>query len=221
MKRRGLELVPEIHMRTADLAPIGQGRRMDKTHVSWVLKEMKQAAGENVTEIEGETRNFRAQLGFLLERALEKTLVEWAQVETEEGGMLFLGLHPDDVVWQLNLDYGELLGTPDGLDIPNNRLVSVKLTWRSARKWEEDYQTHFRWWLMQEMAYAKMAHGMGLVKEPILDALYIVGFVNGDYKGPRRLGVWTDLVTFEPAEVEDAWQAIQNYRVWMESREEE
>lgn len=207
MKKRGMIMVPELQLRTANLELMGVGRRTDKRHVSQVLREMKKQAGEKVTGIEGETEGYRPQLGFLFETALELAWKKYWFVEL------------DEINWQMSLDYGDLLGTPDGLDTRNHRLISVKLTWKSARKWEEDFQTHFRWWMAQEMAYAKMMFGQGLVDEPIYESMFIVGFTMGDYKGPWRLGVYTDIITFTEAEIEDNWQALQSYKAWMEGQE--
>lgn len=217
MQRRSLEIVPSINVRHADLGEIGKDRDPNRISVGQILRVMKEASGENVSNIEGETEGFRAQMGFLLERALEKTFKEYVEVDDP----LHQLLNIEDTDWQMALDHEGIVGHPDGYDKLNNRLISVKLTWKSARKWEESFDQHFRWWIMQEMSYAYMLSQQPQIQEPILDVLYVIGFMNGDYKGPWRLGVWTDLITFTPEELVDNWSVMQSYRRFLLEQKEE
>ena len=181
--------------------PMGHGRRTDIVHQSELIKIAKAAAGEPVDGIEGETDGFRAQLGFLFERALEIVWTEYWRIER-------------DVETQLSLERDGIAGTPDGFNYETNRLESYKLTWRSARKWNEDIEGNFWPWLMQEKGYMAMLNQH--LDEPVTEVDYWVGFALGDYKGPWRLGVWTETLTFSEAEIHDNWQTMLRYKAYKE-----
>lgn len=216
MKRRGLELFDPLKMVTADLRPMGEGRP-GGLHLSTAIRAMAKHAGLPYTGIEGEQEGYRGQMGFLMERALMNV---WRE---------FIPTQIPDIETQLQLEHDNIHMTPDGFDVGNHRLIEMKLTWKSARKWEEDPEQHFWSWLVQAKSYM-WALGE-LSGEPVLDVLFAVGFVNGDYKGKWRLGFWTDLITFDRDELADNWRAVLNWaqflrdggdlEIWDPSREEE
>jgi hypothetical protein len=200
MKRKGLELF-DFTRRTADLELLGKDRASG-LHLSDIVKEMKIQAGEKVDGIEGEQDWYRAQLGFLFERAIEN---EWKT---------YWGMDFPDMTTQLQLEQDEIHMTPDGFDFDNHRLMEFKLTWKSARKWEEDLEKYYWPWLVQTKGYMwALSHALD---EPVLDVLFIIGFVNGDYKGKWRLGVWTDLLSFDLIELKENWETVLRYKEFMQ-----
>src|SRR3989304_8061130 len=83
-------------------------------HAGTIIRAMKQAAGEKIDGIEGEQDGYRAQMGFLFERALE---IAWKE---------FWGVERSWVKNQLKLKMDGILMTPDGFDEENTRLESYK-----------------------------------------------------------------------------------------------
>jgi hypothetical protein len=203
MERRGLELF-DFTLRSADLVPmLDDPWHREGMHMGRIIRAAREAAGEKIDGIEGEQDGYRAQMGFLFERALG---IAWKQFWAKER---------EHVETQLHVELDRVRGTPDGFDKENHRLESVKLTWKSARKWNEDYQQYFWSWLMAEGGYAWMlSHELG---DPVLECLFIIGFVNGDYKGPWRLGVWSEVVRWKLEEMQDNWAGILRYRDYLEA----
>lgn len=132
----------------------------------------------------------RANLG----NAVEKALIR-AYQEAE----------PDRYVVPGELTYGKVSGTPDLLDIIEEAVVEIKLTWATAARADDIEDIWFwRYW-QQGRAYAKM---MGWRK-----VILIIYFINGGWEGGRPgepCGLaWMD--EFSDEELDDTWTMVEIY----------
>jgi hypothetical protein len=209
----------------ADFTKIGEGRS-PKRHLSEITRAIKEAAGGNVEAIEGEQDGLRPQAGFLFERALENVWKEYHR-ETRP------------VELQFNVELDDIVGTPDGLETLDENLLSMKQTWMSMRKWEEDLASikagepvqHFVEWFAREPGYLQMMRkgvttvdGVSLRLSPSIRRVrFLVFWVNGDYT--RRVGrgvqITNTLLEFADKDLDKNWKTILNYRDWLDKKEKE
>lgn len=168
---------------------------------------MQQASGGATGPIEGEQEGLRPQAGFLFERALENTWKEYHR-ETRP------------VELQFTVEYDGIVGTPDGLETLDNTLLSMKLTWKSMRKWEEDPTSHFVDWFAREQGYLWMLRqgGSSLGRLKVDKLRFLIFWVNGDYS--RKMGrgpqITDTLFQFSDEELERNWNTIVRYRDWLD-----
>lgn len=99
--------------------------------------------------------------------------------------------------WELD----GIVGSPDGIDIPNWRVVETKFRWMSSAKFDR-LEEHFWLELVQVRGYCKMVHSQEC-------ALWVF-FCNGDWRPPRPI-VRGKLLTFNQQEIDESWQMIVSH----------
>lgn len=203
MTRESLTLF-DFTPRSGALQPMGLGRPAG-VHLGEIVRAMKEYAGEKVDSVEGEQEWFRAQVGFLWERALEYAFKE------------YMGVERAGVEHQIELEVDGIHMTPDGFDPQPEDLEEYKATWRTARKWNEDPELFWSW-LVQVKGYL---HGLSVRDGvPRRRARFYILFVNGDYKrgsGALPMGIYTERLTFTDEEVKENWANVLRYKEWKEA----
>lgn len=206
-------------MLRADFTPMGEGRS-PKRHLSEITRAMQQAAGGATGPIQGEQEGLRPQAGFMFERTLENTWKEYHR-ETRP------------VELQFTVEYDGIVGTPDGLETLDNILMSMKFTWKSMRKWEEDPQGYFVDWFAREQGYLWMLRKGDFRLNDGIECFarihrinklrFLIFWVNGDYtrqigRGPQ---ITDTLFEFSDEELERNWNTIVRYRDWLDKQDKE
>jgi hypothetical protein len=228
-------LVPfKLQLLDGSLMPMGHGRPAGM-HQSTIVAAMKAAAGESVSPIAGEDPDLRPQMGFLWERAADLVWlgVPW-QVALETAWKEYMAVakvgppERGPVETQLRVACDGILGTPDGWDRGGRTLESYKLTWKSMRKWEEDPEEHFAYWLVGERGYLWSLHSsgypvFGYPAAGLATVRFFIFWGNGDYsrkpgRGPQA--TFTDL-SFTYEELEENWRTILRWRDIVEARKRE
>jgi hypothetical protein len=198
----------------AALNPMGHGRA--ELHLSQIVKAMKVAAGENVSDIPGEQPWLRAQCGFLWEQAIEYTLGGMGLEDAMELAFKrMMRALRSDLVRQVKLVRDGIHMTPDGHDA--RRLYSWKLTWRGAGKAgfgadPDDglamFEDNFWTWHVAEKAYAAAAQVAGLLPAGEATCRFEVLWVRGDYKGASGPKALATEVTWTAEELRSNWEVV-------------
>jgi aryl carrier-like protein len=191
----------------AALNPMGHGRGAE-LHLGSIVREMKVAAGENVSDIPGEQPWLRAQVGFLWEAAIEYVT---AGMTIDDGLDLAFKRHMRalrSMSRQVKLVRDGIHMTPDGIDGP--RLMSWKATWRGAGKAATlaDFEDNFWTWQVQEKAYAAAAQEAGLLPAGDATCRFEVLWVRGDYRGAGGPKALATEVTWSAEELAVNWSVV-------------
>ena len=202
--------------RSDELRPMGEGRPPG-LHLGAIIKRMKIAMGEKVTDIEGDQPFVRMQEGFLFERALEYVVGGMPLDEALEVAFKrYMFALRDNVIKQVRAERDGIHMTPDGWDPVAGEIESYKMTRRTLRKarTQEDFEANYWSWLVQEKSYC-LALGVDTVR-------WIVLWQAGDYSkglgsGPQLL---TCKATFTPEELVENWKVVLKHAEALRDKEE-
>jgi hypothetical protein len=199
----------------AALQPMGTGRGAE-LHLGAIIREMKVAAGGNVSDIPGEQPWLRAQVGFLWEAAVEYVV---AGMGIDEALELAFKRHMRALrvmSRQVRLERDGIHMTPDAIE--GRALLSWKATWRGAGKagygatdHEEglrDFEDNFWHWMVAEKAYAAAAQVAGLLPEGDATCRFEVLWVRGTYRGAGGPLALATEVTWSEAELRSNWDVV-------------
>ena len=189
---------------TADLRPMGEGRP-EGLHLSDIIRQMKIAEGEKVSDIEGEQPGLRAWEGFVWESALEYMA---AGATLEQAMDLSFKRHMvkqrQGIAKQVQVDRDGIHMTPDGLNAVVGESESYKMTRKSFAKAVtlDEFEQNFWPWHVAEMGYCREL-GVDTCR-------FIVLWMAGDYSkgpgtGPKILQV---SVTWTADELEENWRRV-------------
>lgn len=195
-------------LRDADLRAMGVGRESPEWDLGMgdVTRAAKVAAGESVSDVEGDQPGVRIQEGFLFETTIEYVL---AGVEFDEAVDLALKRYMlslrKGVLRQVRLVKDRIRMTPDALDPLVPCIESYKSTRRSLRhaRTQDDFEANFWPWIMADAGYAYAA---GLDR-----CRYIVWWQAGDYSKGRGTGpqVLECVVRWSAEELERNWHGVR------------
>lgn len=138
-------------------------------HVSVIIRDMCIRLGHFEGPDANDTRDPQTifAMGNSFEDAIALALAErWAKQ------------YPNRYVRPGEFELDGLLGTPDLLDLVNQRIVEMKLTWLSARQ-EPEGEKFWKYWT-QTLAYCKMVG----YTEIELHVCHINGYYKRDMPGP-------------------------------------
>ena len=192
---------PGVPLR-ADLTPMGEGRPSG-LHLGAIIQKMRAAAGEKTGAPEGWQDNVCITEGFLWETALEYVIGGMTMDEALDTAFKrYMWELRKNVVTQLSFVKDDIWMTPDGLDKTKGELESYKSTRKKMPATQEDFETKFWPWLVQEKSYC-LAAGVDTVR-------WIVLFHAGDYSrgpgsGPRMM---ESTGVFTPQELVDNWRVV-------------
>lgn len=193
-------------LRTADLEHMGVGRASAEWDMGLgdVVRAAKVAAGESVSEVEGDQPSVRVQEGFVFETIVDYVLAGVAWDEAVDLAFKRYALCVRPWLRQVRLVKDRIRGTPDALDPRVPEMVSIKSTRRSLRKARsaDDFEENFWTWTMQEKGYCHMA-GLTQVR-------WIVWWQAGDYSRGKGTGpqVLEAAATFTQAELDANWSGV-------------
>lgn len=185
-------------------------------HLGSIIKQMKIAAGENVSDIPGEQPGLRALEGFTWEVALEYMVAGMPMDEAIELSFkrYFRELRKD-ISTQVRLCRDGIHMTPDGFLKDEGVVESYKHTRRSLRNalTQEDFETNFWSWCVQEKSYA-LELGVDTTR-------WIVLWAAGDYSKGKGTGPMAMQATmaWSAQELADNWRTVLRYRDMMAEQE--
>lgn len=191
------------NMRTADLKPMGEGRALG-LHLGEIIRAAKIAAGESVSEIEGDQPGVRMAEGFVFETVAEYLAAGLPFDEAVSLAFKRWGLSLRPWVKQIALERDGIHMTPDAIDPTVPELLSFKSTRRSLRnaRTKEDFESSFWTWVVQEASYC-LAAGIPQVR-------WIVWWQAGDYSKGKGTGpqVLEATARFSAEELEANWTGV-------------
>jgi hypothetical protein len=154
---------------------------------------------------DGTTQAYQLQ-GFLFEKLMTQTLIDYAK----EGWYSAL-----EVLWQKELEWEKLFGTPDGIVVDDpRRIISIKWTTKGMVKTLESFETQALRWVMMDQAYLYMASQFFGV--PFTTAEYLVSFAaEKPQRWPRKV-----MVEFTGDELVQNWRTIQRAAESLRRRKE-
>lgn len=173
----------------------GEGRSVGTLHLSTIYRDMEQQALlRRRPEMDERELAWYGAGGYLWEHAFaqahSQAIVRGDLVRTGE--------------WSLD----GIVGSPDGIDLVNWRVIETKFRWMSSTKFDQ-LEKHFWLELVQVRGYCKMVH--------TLESELWVFFVNGDYRPPKPI-VRGKLLTFNQQEIDESWAMIRSHaqrRGWL------
>jgi hypothetical protein len=187
----------------------GEGRSQGTLHLSAIYRDMEEQA------------LLRKRLGDITE---DELLRKRSGDITEDdlswygaGGFLwehvFSMAHREAIASHALVRPGEweldgIVGSPDGIDTINWRVIETKFRWMSSNKFDQ-LEKYFWLELVQVKGYCKMIH--------TTEAELWVFFCNGDYRPPRPV-VRGKLLEFNDQEIEESWRMIVGHaqrRGWL------
>ena len=173
----------------------GEARSVGTLHLSTIYRDMEQQALlRRKPEMDERELAWYGAGGYLWEHAF--AMAHRAAV-----------IHGDLVrpgEWELD----GIVGSPDGIDILNWRVVETKFRWMSSDKFDQ-LEKYFWLELVQVRGYCKMIHSQ--------ESLLWVFFCNGNYRPPRPV-VRGKLLQFSEQEIEESWAMIRAHakrRGWL------
>jgi hypothetical protein len=175
----------------------GLGRSQGTLHLSTIYRDMEETAikgkvaSGDVTE---EELAWYGAGGYLWEHVFSQA----HHAAVERGDLVRPG------EWECD----GIVGSPDGLDVVNWRVVELKFRWMSSNKFDA-LEKWFWLELVQVKGYCKMVS--------TLEAELWVFFVNGDYRPPRPT-VRGVLLEFNQQEIDESWAMITQHakrRGWL------
>lgn len=187
---------------TADLKKIGEDRP-GGLHLSEIIRQMKIAEGENVSDIPGEQPWLRAFEGFIWESALEYMA---GGATLEQAMDLSFKQHMvhqrKGLTKQIRLESDGIHMTPDAFNEFLGEIESYKYTRKKMVVDKDAFEAKYWPWLVQEKSYCR-AIGVDTVR-------WIVLFSNGDYSkgagsGPRCVQA---TMTWTAEELKENWDRV-------------
>lgn len=186
-----------------DLSALGEavsGPRSPGVHVSSIWRDIESTLGvyEKRTDEESKRRGLTYQLGGFL----------WEEVYAHAFVSIYGKSWPGNLVVHKEVERDGIVGSPDILDMVEERVIDTKATWKSSNKLE-NLEKNFWSWVVQQKAYCAMT---GWRRGRI-----VAYFVNGDYRdsGPQVKQI--DL-EFSEQEVEETWKMLKAHaerRGWL------
>lgn len=158
-------------------------RSTDTLHLSTILYDIRDTLSPR-SEMPEEDLDWYAGGGWLWERVYDR-----AHQDAINRGLL---IRPGE------FERDGIVGSPDGLDLENSRLVELKCRWASSRKFDS-LEKNFYYELLQIKSYLAMTG--------FTEAELTIFFVCGDWQPPIPC-VRSALLEFTKYEIETSWGSV-------------
>lgn len=199
-----------FEMRDASLNPMGTNRP-EGLHLGTIVREMKKAAGENVSEIPGEQPGLRAQVGFVWETAVEYMLGGMSVDEAMETAFKRYAWElRKGISSQVRIRKDGIHMTPDAVNELVGEIESWKATWKKLPWTQDDFESKFWPWMVAEKGYCYAL--------AVDTCRFIVLWQAGDYSKGRGTGpmAMQATMTWTADELVENWRTVLKYRDMIE-----